>query len=98
MRGANYVPSFSRNPVQTWIMISSNGGAGWAQGLNFNSLRVFMHLFAWAADRDAFLSNYDHFLTTCAQRGVKPLIVLFDDDFFDVNNVSTAAAVGVVSG
>jgi hypothetical protein len=42
--------------------------------------RVFLHLFAWAANGDEFLSNFDHLVGACDVRGIKPLVVLFDDD------------------
>ena len=86
VRGVNYVPSFSRNPIQTFVdydRATIERELSFAQRLNLNAVRIFLHLFAWAADRDQFLANYDHLVAACAARGIKPLMVLFDDDFFD---------------
>ena len=91
VRGVNYVPSYSQNPVQTWAdydKLTIERELGFAQKLKLNTVRVFLHMFPWAADRDAFLTSYDHFIDACASRGIKPLIVLFDDDFYDVNVTS----------
>ena len=93
VRGVNYVPSFSMNPVETFADYNQaviEKELGFAQALNLNTVRVFLHLFAWAADRKVFLANYDHLVAACAARGIKPLVVLFDDDFYDVPAVETA--------
>jgi hypothetical protein len=47
-------------------------------------------MFAWMADPSAVLRRYDHFVAACAARGIKPLVVLFDDDFYDVQNGTKA--------
>lgn len=53
VRGVNYVPSFSRNPVQTWQDYNAstvNRELSFAAGLKLNAVRVFLHLFPWIAD------------------------------------------------
>lgn len=93
VRGVNYVPSYSGNPIQTFADYDRSTverELGFAQRLNLNAVRVFLHLFAWAANRSQFLADFDHLVSACAARGLKPLIVLFDDDFFDVPNITTA--------
>jgi len=94
VRGVNYVPSYSRNPVQTWIdwdLVTIERELDLAQSLYLNAVRVFLHLFAWAADRPTFLSRYESFVVACAKRSIRPMIVLFDDDFFDVPGIATEA-------
>ena len=100
VRGVNYVPSYSRNPVQTWADYDAavvERELGYVQQLNLNAVRVFLHMFAWAADRERFLASYDHFVGACAARGIRPLVVLFDDDFYDVNVTTKAEAAAWVA-
>ena len=94
VRGVNYVPSFSANPVQTWTDYNETTverELGFAQGIGLNAVRVFLHMFVWYANEAAFLTRYDHLVAACSARGIKPLVVLFDDDFFDVKGVNTTA-------
>ena len=86
VRGVNYVPSYSSNPVQTWMdydPATIERELGFAQSIKLNTVRVFLHMFAWKHNRIRFLSNYDHFVAACAERDIKPLVVVFDDDFYD---------------
>ena len=85
VRGVNYVPSYSRNPIQTWAdydKATVERELGYAQSLHLNVVRIFLHLFAYYAEPDKFLANYDHLVAACASRGIRPLVVLFDDDFY----------------
>ena len=90
------MPSFSRNPVQTW---RDYDGAtvlrelGFARALGLNAVRVFLHLYPWFENRILFLANYDHFLAGCAAVEIRPLVVLFDDDFIDAPGVTSAAQI-----
>lgn len=88
----NYVPSYSRNPVQTWMDYDAetvDRELGYAQNLGFNAARMFLHMFPWMNNKTKFLSNFDHFVAACASKGIKPLVVLFDDDFFDAPGVTS---------
>ena len=66
---------------------------GYAQSVGINAVRVFLSMLPWVADRQTFLARYDHFIQACAAKDVKPLIVLFDDDFFEVPGVNSTADV-----
>ena len=91
VRGVNYVPSYSRNDVQTWADYNEatvERELGCAQSGGFNAVRVFLSMLPWVADSGTFLSRYDHFVAACAAKGIRPLIVIFDDDFFDVPGVN----------
>lgn len=95
VRGVNYVPSFSRNPVQTFADYDAatvERELSWARELDLNAVRVFLHMYVWAHDRNNFLAAYDHLIGACAARGIRPLVVLFDDDFFDVDVSSAVEA------
>lgn len=51
---------------------------GFAAGLGFNSVRVFLHDLPWTHDRVGFLERLDRFLSAAAARGIGVLLVLFD--------------------
>ena len=92
VRGVNYVPSYSANPVETWMdynRTTIERELGYAKDGGFNAVRMFMSVFAYIDEKETFLSNYDHFVSSCAARGIKPLVVVFDDDFYDVAGVNT---------
>ena len=97
VRGVNYVPSFSANPIQTWMDYNETTverELGFAHSLlGLNAVRVFLSLFAWQSAPDLFLARYDHFVQTCANLNIQPLVVLFDDDFFDVDGVNSTAQI-----
>eukprot|EP00947_MAST-08B_sp_MAST-8B-sp1_P003672 g3672.t1 len=94
VRGVNYVPSYSSNPIETWMDYDEatiERELGYAHALGLNAIRVFLHMFPWAADRQAFLSKVEHLVAASSKRGLQPLLVLLDDDFYDVANVTTVA-------
>lgn len=50
--GANYLPANAINQLEMWQADSFDPSIidkelGWAQGLGFNTMRVFMHSIAW---------------------------------------------------
>ena len=64
---ANYVPSYSRNPVQTWRDYDSATvlrELGYAQALGLNAVRVFLHMCVELAHSYALLIIALH---VCAQ-------------------------------
>lgn len=97
VRGVNYVPSYSHNPIETWMSynrsIIERELSMASDTLGMNSVRIFMSFFVWYAQRESFLQDYDHFVGACAARGIKPLIVLLDDDFYDPPGVNSTAGI-----
>ena len=51
---------------------------GWAEGIGFNTMRVFLHDLLWQQDAKGFQKRIDTFLTISAKHHIKPLFVLFD--------------------
>ena len=76
---------YNRTTIERELSYAQDGG--------LNAVRVFLSLFAWQTDREAFLSNLDHLITSSATHGIKPLLVVFDDDFYDVPSVNTSAEI-----
>jgi hypothetical protein len=44
-----------------------------------NTIRVYLHNLAWEVDAPGFKSRIDLFLRLTAQRGIRPIFVIFDD-------------------
>jgi hypothetical protein len=52
---------------------------GWAEGIGFNTMRVFLHSVAWKQDPEGFKNRVDRFLTIADRHHIQPLFVFFDD-------------------
>ncbi|QDU58259.1 cellulase family glycosylhydrolase [Aeoliella mucimassa] len=82
--GCNFLPSTAINQIEmwqtsTWDKATIERELTWAQQLGFNSVRVYLHDVVYAHERQAFLDHIDRFLNICQQRGIRPILVLFDD-------------------
>jgi hypothetical protein len=52
---------------------------GWAQGIGFNTVRVFLHDLLWLDDAAGFKDRIDRFLSIAHERDIRTMFVLFDD-------------------
>ncbi|MDX2111216.1 MAG: 1,4-beta-xylanase [Verrucomicrobiota bacterium] len=84
--GANFLPSTAINQLEMFQCDTYARDRGvlireldWAQALGFNSLRVFLHDLLWEHEREDFFRTLDDFLQLCDERGIRPLLVFFDD-------------------
>ncbi len=82
--GCNFIPSTAINPIEMWQAATYDAATierelGWAQGLGFNSVRVYLHDLLWVEDAPGFKHRIDRFLTTAARHAIRPVLVLFDD-------------------
>ena len=81
--GANYVPVTASNQIEMWQPGTYDprridGELQVARRIGMNTVRVFLHDQLWAQDRAGFLRRVQQFVTIAANRGIKPLFVLFD--------------------
>jgi hypothetical protein len=81
--GSNYAPASAINQLEmwqaeTWDPRAIDRELGWAQGLGFNTMRVFLHDLAYRQDPQGFLTRVDEFLAIASRHGIKPMFVLFD--------------------
>jgi hypothetical protein len=83
MVGCNYVPHNAINQLEMWqaetfdpFLIDKE--LGWAAGLGFNTVRVFLHHLLWEQDATGFLERIDLFLSIAEKHGIKTMPVLFD--------------------
>jgi hypothetical protein len=84
MRGANYVPSYARNDVQTWMDYDPaviDRELGYAAKLKLNVVRVFLQVAVYEAAPQRFLDNFENLLSLCAKHQIRLMPVLFDSCF-----------------
>ena len=51
---------------------------GWAEGLGFTSVRVFLHHLPWEKDPQGFLQRIEQFLATADRHKIGVMFVLLD--------------------
>ena len=81
--GCNYTPSTAINQLEMWQADSFDIATidrelGWAEGLGFNSLRVFLHDLPWEQDAAGFLTRIEQFLAVADRHKIGVVFVLFD--------------------
>ncbi|HPD16434.1 MAG TPA: cellulase family glycosylhydrolase [Planctomycetota bacterium] len=85
--GCNYVPSNAVNTTEMWQAETFDAALidrelALAQGLGFNSTRVFVQYLVWQRDPEGTLKRLDQFVGIAAKRGLSTMPVLFDDCAF----------------
>jgi hypothetical protein len=81
--GCNYIPSTAINQLEmfqsdTFDPETIDRELAMAQGLGFNSVRVFLHDLLWTQDREGFFRRCDEFLAIADRHGISVMFVLFD--------------------
>lgn len=82
--GANFIPSNAINQLEMWQADTFDPKTidrelGYAEGIGFNTVRVFLHSIAYAEDPKGFKSRVNEFLTIADKHHIQPLFVFFDD-------------------
>ncbi|MCX5789855.1 MAG: cellulase family glycosylhydrolase [Elusimicrobia bacterium] len=82
--GADYLPSTAVNQLEMWQADTFDPKTidrelGWANGIGFNTVRVFLHSLAWKQDPEGFKSRADRFLSIAKAHGIRTIFVFFDD-------------------
>jgi endo-1,4-beta-mannosidase len=81
--GCNYIPSTAINQLEMWQADTFDPATidrelGWAEGLGFNSIRVFLHDLLWEQDAPGFLARMDRFLAIADRHKIGVVFVVFD--------------------
>jgi hypothetical protein len=81
--GSNFAPAYAINQLEMWQSDTFDLAAidrelTWAEGLGFNSMRVFLHHLLWEQDPEGFLERMDQFLATAEKHHIGVMFVLFD--------------------
>ena len=84
LTGANYIPANAINQLEMWQAETFDPATidkelGWAEGIGFNTMRVFLHSVAWKVDPAGFKKRVDQFLAIADKHHIQPLFVFFDD-------------------
>lgn len=82
--GCNFIPSTAVNELEmwqkdTWDPKTIDRELGWAQGLGFNVIRVYLHNIVWEQERSSFIPRIQEFLKIADNHKIKVVFVLFDD-------------------
>ncbi len=88
LRGCNFQPSSAINQLEmfqaaTFDTATINRELGWAEGLGFNVMRVFLHHLLWTADKEGFKQRLNTYLDISYRHRIKTLFVFFDDCWND---------------
>lgn len=88
LRGSNFQPSTAINQLEmfqaeSFDTATINKELGWAEGLGFNVMRVYLHHLLWTADKEGFKKRLDTYLSISTKHGIKTLFVFFDDCWND---------------
>ncbi len=82
--GCNYIPATAINQIEMWGADSYDPETiekelGWAEGLGFNTLRVYLSSVVWQNDPEGMKERMTDFLDICGKHSMKALFVFFDD-------------------
>lgn len=82
--GANFIPSTAINQLEMWQAETFDPATidrelGYAEGIGFNTMRVFLHSVAWKQDPEGFKKRMDQYLTIANKHHIQTLFVFFDD-------------------
>ena len=82
--GANYIPANAINQLEMWQAETFSPEQidkelGWAQGIGFNTMRVFLHSLAYKQDKEGFKKRVADYLGIADRHGIKTMFVFFDD-------------------
>ncbi len=81
--GCNFIPSTAINELEMWQAdtfdpTTIDRELGWAQGLGFNSTRVFLHNIPWDEDSQGYIKRIDQFLQIADKHHIGVVFVLLD--------------------
>jgi hypothetical protein len=84
MTGSDYIPSTAINQLEMWQKDTFDPKTidkelGWAEGIGFNTMRVFLHSLAWKQDKAGFKQRMNDYLAIAEKHHIQTLFVLFDD-------------------
>lgn len=82
--GSNFTPSTAINQLEMWQKETFDPATidkelGFAEGIGFTAMRVFLHHLAWETDPDGFRKRVNEYLTIADKHHIKTMFVFFDD-------------------
>ncbi|RSK48450.1 cellulase family glycosylhydrolase [Hymenobacter rigui] len=84
LSGANFTPSTAINQLEMWQADTFDPATidkelGWAEGIGFNTMRVFLHSLAWQQDPQGFKKRVSDYLAIADKHHIQTMLVFFDD-------------------
>jgi len=84
INGANFIPSNAINQLEMWQADTFDPKTidrelGWAQGIGFNTMRVFLHSLAWKEDPKGFKNRMGQYLAIANKHHIQTIFVFLDD-------------------
>jgi len=82
--GANFIPSTAINQLEMWQAdtfdpTTIDRELGYAEGIGFNAMRVFLHSVAYYADPKGFKARVNKYLAIASKHHIETIFVFFDD-------------------
>lgn len=84
LAGSNYIPASAINQIEMWSKdtfdpVQIDKEMSWAEGLGFNTMRVFLSSVVWQNDAEGMKYRMKQFLKITKEHGIRPIFVFFDD-------------------
>ena len=84
LNGSDFIPSTAINQLEMWQADTFDPKTidrelGYAEGIGFNAMRVFLHSMAWQQDPKGFKQRVAQYLAIADKHHIKTLFVFFDD-------------------
>jgi hypothetical protein len=84
INGANFTPSTAINQLEMWQADSFDPKTidrelGYAEGIGFNTMRVFLHSMAWQQDSNGFKQRVSSYLSIADKHHIQTIFVFLDD-------------------
>ncbi len=82
--GANFIPSTAINQLEMWQKETFDPETidrelGYAEGIGFNTMRVYLHSLAYKSDPEGFKQRINKYLGIAGNHGIQTIFVIFDD-------------------
>ncbi|HVV54699.1 MAG TPA: cellulase family glycosylhydrolase [Mucilaginibacter sp.] len=82
--GADFIPSTAVNQLEMWQADTFDPATigrelGYAEGIGFNTMRVFLHSIAWKEDPAGFKKRVGQYLSIADKHHIQTIFVFFDD-------------------
>ena len=84
LNGANFQPSTAINQLEMWQAetfdpTTIDTELGYAEGIGFNAMRVYLHHLAWEVDHEGFIDRMEQYLDIADSHNIGTIFVFFDD-------------------
>jgi hypothetical protein len=82
--GSDFTPSTAINQLEMWQAdtfdpVTIDRELGYAEGIGFNAMRVFLHSVAYGEDKEGFKARVKQYLTIADKHHIQTIFVFFDD-------------------